>query len=110
MNRQERRQRERSSKKYDKRQTFTKKEVEDLNAASYQHGLAFGLYAASRALNLGEVRLDRIRKEIQRLEATYFAIDTLEPLPFDVQDIIKYKGAAINATTTAGKGKRTRTR
>ena len=104
MNRQERRQRVRSSQKYDKRQTFTKKEVEDLNAASYQHGLAFALFAAAKALNLGEVRLDRIRKEIQQLEAVYFAPETIEPLPFNVQEVIRYKGALKHATTTARKG------
>lgn len=104
MNRQERRNRERQSKKYEKRQTFTKKEVEEMNALSYQHGVAFALYGASKALNLGEVRLDRIRKEILQLEAIYFDSHSIEPLPFDVQEMIKYKGAAYANTAAAKNG------
>ena len=104
LSRQERRQRERTSKKYEQRQTFTKKEVEEMNALSYQHGVAFGLYGAKVALGIGEVRLDRIRKEVLKLEATYFDGNRVEQLPFNVQEMIKYKRAAIANTSAAKNG------
>ncbi|AYP68421.1 hypothetical protein HWB91_gp51 [Bacillus phage vB_BboS-125] len=109
MNRQERRKRERSSQKYEQRQTFTKKEVEEMNALSYQHGVAFALYGAKKALELGEVRLDRIRKEVLKLEGIYFDGSSIEPLPFNVQDMVKYRGAAL-ANTAASKNGQIKTK
>ncbi|XJZ25975.1 hypothetical protein ACF5W4_11235 [Bacillota bacterium Lsc_1132] len=103
LTRQQRRDRERSAKKFTQRQTFTKDEVEQMNQASYEHGTAFALYAAMKILGLGEVRLDRIRMEIKALELHYFQGMSLDPLPFDLKEMNRYKGALPNAKKPAKK-------
>jgi hypothetical protein len=92
LSRQQRREKERSAKKFNQRQTFTKAEVEAMNQHSYEHGTAFALWAAAKVLGLGETRLDRIRMEIADLELQYFHGITLDPLPFDVAEVNRYKG------------------
>jgi hypothetical protein len=101
ISRQERREKERSAKKFTSRNTFSKQEVEAMNQHSYEHGTAFALWSAAKILGLGEVRLDRIRMEIKALELQHFYGATLDPLPFDVAEVNLYKGALANG----GKGK-----
>lgn len=72
MNRQQRRQKKRSLEKYEKRQAFTKREIEAANEASYQYGVAFALLAAKEVLGLGETRLERLRQRIAEYEARHF--------------------------------------
>lgn len=93
LSRQQRRERERNAKRYDSRQTFTKKEVEDMNAHAFKLGTGMALYAAKKVLGLGDVRLDRVRKEILLLEDQFIMGESLDPLPFDTYEINQYKGA-----------------
>lgn len=72
LNRQQRRQRQRRSKKFDKKGTFTKQEVDQMNKQAYILGQRFALEGARVALGLGEKRIDRIRQEIHKLEAAKF--------------------------------------
>ncbi|MGP9042125.1 hypothetical protein [Cytobacillus kochii] len=95
MNRAERRRKERNQKKFDQIQTFSKLEVESMNEQAYKHGVAFTLVAAREVLNLGEVRLDRIRKKIKEYEFEYF--QQLRPFPNDIEEVIRYKGEVKNA-------------
>jgi len=94
MNRAQRRQMERSKKKYEQRQTFTKEEVEGMNEQAYKYGVAFALQAAKEVLNLGEVRLDRVRFKLKEFEFEYF--QQLRPFKGDIDEIIRYKGAVNN--------------
>lgn len=96
LSRQQRRERDRAAQKYENKKTFTKAEVVAMNQASYEHGTAFALYAASKVLGLGEVRLDRIRLELKALEMHYFQGMSLDPLPFDWREMNRYKGALPN--------------
>lgn len=81
--------------------TFTQAEMETTSQVSYDHGKAFALYAAQQVLGLGDVRLDRVKKEIAELEVGYFAQLDPSPLPFDPYDIIGYKGAYNHAKRKA---------
>lgn len=92
LNRQQKRAQERRAAKYDSRQSFTRKEVEHMTVTSFQAGTAMALYAAGKVLGLGEVRLDRVRAEIQTLEFQYFQERSREPLPFDIAEMNRYKG------------------
>jgi hypothetical protein len=72
ISRQQRRQMERSAKKFDRRNMFTKSEVEKANAAAYEYGKQIALQAAAKVLGLGEKRLARIEEEANRLEYQTF--------------------------------------
>lgn len=93
MNRAEQRARARSARKYDKRQAFTKQELEEMNSHAFKLGTAMALYAAQEAFKLGPVRMDRMRKLILELEDKFIEGASLEALPFDTLDILQYKGA-----------------
>ncbi|WP_332648841.1 hypothetical protein [Lysinibacillus sp. 54212] len=92
MNRAERRRRERGARKYDQVQTFTKSEAEAMSEQSYRYGVAFALLAAKEVLQLGDVRLDRVRKKIIEYEFEHF--QQLKPFNHDMNEIIEYKGVA----------------
>jgi len=82
-----------SAKKYDQRQTFSKNELEEMNARAFQIGTAIALYAAQQTLKLGPVRMDRVRRELKVLSLKY--VDSNYeglPLPFDVDEINRYSG------------------
>ena len=89
MNRAERRRIQRSAQGFDSRQTFSKKELETMNAHAFKIGTAMALYAAKNALGLGDTRLDRVRLELRKLELKYVEQDNLEPLPFVVDRMNK---------------------
>lgn len=93
MNRTQRRARERSAAKYDKRQAFTKEELEEMNTHAFKMGTAMALYAAQSTMKLGPVRMDRMRKVILDLEDRFIAGASLEALPFDTFEILRYSGA-----------------
>jgi hypothetical protein len=95
MSRQQRRQQERSKKKYDKRQTFTKAEAEEMNEQAYKYGVAFALMAAKDVLSLGEVRLDRIRLRLKEYEFEYF--QQLKPFDVNLDEVTEFKGAVNHA-------------
>ncbi|MED3571934.1 hypothetical protein [Cytobacillus praedii] len=92
MNRAERRRQERNKKKFDQLQTFSKKEVESMNEQAYKYGVAFALVAAKEVLQLGEVRLDRIRKRITEFEFEYF--HQLKPFHEDIDETLRFKGGS----------------
>jgi hypothetical protein len=104
MNRAQRRQRERSAQNYDNRKTFTKQELEDMNTHAFKIGTAMALYAAQQTMGLGEVRMDRMRKAILELEDKFILNGSMEALPFDTLDILRYRGVdRKNAVATAKK-------
>ena len=70
--RQQKRAESRRAKKYDNRQTFTKEELEEMNAASYEYGKRFALEAARKTLGLGEKRLARVNEELARIKYQHF--------------------------------------
>jgi hypothetical protein len=72
MSRQQRRQLERQVKKMENRRGFTLQEVENMNAQAYELGKETSLEAAAQVLGLGEVRLDRVKKHLAKLEAERF--------------------------------------
>lgn len=92
LSRAERRRQERNKKKFDQIKTFTKAEVESMNEQAYKYGVAFALVAAKEVLQLGETRLDRIRKRITEFEFEYFT--QLKPFHADIDETLKYKGGA----------------
>lgn len=95
MNRQQKRQQERSKKKFDKRQTFTKAETEAMNEQAYKYGVAFTLMAVKQVMGLGEVRLDRIRLKLKEYEFEYF--QQLKPFEADIDEVAEFKGAVNHA-------------
>lgn len=92
LSRQQRRERQRAAKRYDQKTSFAKQEMEAASEVSYQYGKAFALYAAQQVLGLGDVRLDRVRLEIEALELQFFQKMSLDPLPFDIKEMNTYKG------------------
>jgi len=92
MNRAERRRRQRSAQAFDTRQTFSKKELEEMNSRAFQIGTAMALYATQQTLKLGPTRMDRIRSELKKLETKYIENPNIEPLPFDVDEMNRWTG------------------
>lgn len=90
MNRAQRRQQERSKQKFDNRQTFTKAEVEAMNEEAYKYGVAFTLMAAKHVLQLGDVRINRIRTKIAEYEFEYF--HNLKPFDKEVEQLVRPEG------------------
>jgi hypothetical protein len=80
MNRQQKRERERRSKKYEGRNTFSKKEVEEMNALSYNYGVRFVFQAIKGVYGWGDVRLDRLRDKLADLEQKHFT--DFEPIDY----------------------------
>jgi hypothetical protein len=91
LSRAERRRAERSRKKFDQLQTFSKKQVEDMNAQAYKYGVAMALLAAKNVLQLGETRLDRVRMKIKEYEFEYF--EQFKPFTPEMETIGEFKGA-----------------
>lgn len=94
MNRAERRKLARNANKENTR-LFTEEQVAVMNDESYRWGVAFALLAAKDVLQLGELRVDRIRKRIEEYEELYFR----QRVPFDgdVYEIGNYKGVEASA-------------
>lgn len=72
LTRQQRRQMERSGKKYERKTTFSKQEVEKANSAAYEYGKQLTLKAAKEVLGLGHARLERVEKRLAELEFETF--------------------------------------
>jgi hypothetical protein len=72
LTRQQRRQMERSGKKFESRNSFSKKELEEANAVAYEYGKQLTIKAAAKVLGLGEKRLQRITEELARQEYETF--------------------------------------
>lgn len=72
LTRQQKRSMQRSGKKFEERQTFTKDELHNANMASYEYGKQLVLLAAKEVIGLGPKRLDRIAEVIDRLEFEAF--------------------------------------
>lgn len=72
-NRAERRRQENHGKKrakqYDKRQMFTKEEMEAQVTTAYALGIQLAMNAAKEVLGLGEKRLSQVAKRLQEIEA-----------------------------------------
>ncbi|WP_433958567.1 hypothetical protein [Cytobacillus horneckiae] len=91
MNRAERRRIDRNKKKFEQIKTFTKDELEFVSENAYKYGMAITLMAAKEVLNLGEVRLDRVRMKMKEYEIEYF--QGLKPFEKKFDEIVEYKGA-----------------
>lgn len=78
ISRQQRRQMERSGKKYEGKVSFSRDEVERANSAAYEYGKQLALKAASAVIGLGPKRLERIEAVLARLEFDTF-IKPFEP-------------------------------
>lgn len=74
MNRAERRQKQRSSQAYDKRQTFTKKEVEVMNEKSYELGVEHCIKAMVEEFGIGDKRLARFQERLKWLQYQDFTL------------------------------------
>lgn len=68
MNRAERRQKERSAKAFERRQTFSKQEFEKANEAAYNMGVQHTLEAMKIALQIGPKRRAKVMVELLRLQ------------------------------------------
>lgn len=80
LSRQQRRQRARSGKKFDRKVTFTKDELQSANSAAYEYGKQLALKAAAEVIGLGPKRLERIGEVLERLETETFV------KPFEGED------------------------
>jgi hypothetical protein len=72
LTRQQRRQLERSGRKFEVKKTFSKVEVEQANAAAYEYGKQLVLKAATQVLGLGPKRIERIETVLTKLEYETF--------------------------------------
>ncbi|WP_214812316.1 hypothetical protein [Exiguobacterium sp. s181] len=68
LSRQQRRRMKQQNQKHEARTTFTRQELREANAASYELGKQIALKAAAKALKLGDVRLARVTEELARQE------------------------------------------
>ena len=68
MTRQQRRQWQRKSQKFEAKNNFTRQELSESNAAAYEFGKQIALMSAAKALKLGPVRIERIVDMIGQLE------------------------------------------
>lgn len=68
LSRQQRRRMKQQNQKHEARKTFTRQELSEANAASYELGKQIAMKAVAKTLKLGDVRLGRIADEIARQE------------------------------------------
>lgn len=83
LSRQQRRDQERRSQKFNSRSSFSKEELEKTNEISYSIGVGLSLKAVAEVLGIGEVRLERVRTKIKELEFEHFhQLKPFDPKPF----------------------------
>lgn len=68
LTRQQKRQMQRRSKKFEARQTFTRQELTESNAAAYEFGKQIALMSAAKELKLGPTRLARVVDTLEKME------------------------------------------
>ena len=71
-NRAERRRQDRKHQEWDGRKTFTKEEVEKMNIAAYDLGVAHALTAAHKKLGIGKIRQQRMIDLLPELQLKDF--------------------------------------